>query len=115
MPESPGEPAEPVVRAKDTTPPIDTFDWATYLSDCDAIAAPDEYFAQSATPPINHFEEGMKSEMRDPRGGSDTICLASVENTFEVWLSTRLEGCDNSNDRWLLCDHEDLLPVGGHP
>jgi hypothetical protein len=74
--------------------------------------APDCCFNQSNDIPTNPFVEDMRLEMRDPRGGNDTICLANVESTFRVWLCTRLEGCDSSNDRWIICDDDDLHPVG---
>lgn len=43
--------------------------------------------------------------------GEATICLATVISIVEHWLLIRLDGCDNSNDRWIMCDDPGLHPV----
>ncbi len=60
---------------------------------------------------MNNFEDGHKLELPDPRGPGN-ICLATVMSVHELWISVRLDGCDANNDRWFICDDNQLHPVG---
>lgn len=44
------------------------FVWSDYLSETDAVAAPEDYFFQNSVPPVNKFIVGKKIEIPDPRG-----------------------------------------------
>ncbi len=50
-------------------------------------------------------------EMRDPRGPGK-FCLATVQAVHAQWLCLRLDGCDASNDQWLMADDDAVQHVG---
>ncbi|CAL1261843.1 unnamed protein product [Larinioides sclopetarius] len=87
------------------------FDWDVYLKECNATAAPAEWFKQYAVPPKNEFRIGMKLEAFDPRNTTST-CIATVVGIQGPLLRLRLDGGDNKNDFWRLVDSSDIHPIG---
>ncbi|GBL82384.1 Polycomb protein Scm [Araneus ventricosus] len=87
------------------------FDWDAYLKECNATAAPAEWFKQYAVPPKNEFRIGMKLEAFDPRNTTST-CIATVVGIQGPLLRLRLDGGDNKNDFWRLVDSSDIHPIG---
>ncbi|VDM56786.1 unnamed protein product [Angiostrongylus costaricensis] len=98
------------------------FDWNSYLREQKAEPAPKECFFQPDTPPENKFQIGMKLMIADPRGmthlfirptgTSAMFCLGTVVNVYKLWLCVRLEGLDNSHEKWIFCDDESIQPIG---
>ncbi|VDO35884.1 unnamed protein product [Haemonchus placei] len=92
-----------------------TFDWDAYLREQNAEAAPPECFFQPNTPPENKFQIGTKLMIADPRGptgSSAMFCLGTVVNVYKLWLCVRLEGLDNSHEKWIFCDDDSIQPIG---
>ncbi|KAF8784277.1 polycomb protein Scm-like [Argiope bruennichi] len=87
------------------------FDWDVYLKECNATAAPAEWFKQNTVPPKNEFRIGMKLEAFDPRNTTST-CIATVVGMQGPVLRLRLDGGDNKNDFWRLVDSSDIHPIG---
>jgi hypothetical protein len=90
--------------ATETSKPT-TFSWETYLSKTQSHAAGVHCFAQSDPPPVNEFRVGHKCETLDPRNTSST-CIATVIESQGPRLRLRLDGTDDRNDFWLMCDSE---------
>lgn len=88
-----------------------TFSWDDYLNEVGGEVAPGHFFRQSADPPKNEFESGMKIEAADPRNLTST-CVATVIAAVGSRLRLRLDGSDNKNDFWRLVDSSDLHPIG---
>lgn len=40
------------------------------------------------------------------------FCLGTVVNVYKLWLCVRLEGLDNSHEKWIFCDDESIQPIG---
>ncbi len=40
------------------------------------------------------------------------MCLGTIQAVHGVWICVRLDGCDDSNDQWMMCDDKDIHPVG---
>lgn len=74
-----------------------------------AEAAPWSCFCQNNPPPVNEFREGQRLETYDPRNTS-SICLALIVEVAGPRLKLRLEGTDDRNDFWLMCDSDLLHP-----
>ncbi len=66
-------------------------------------------FCQSISPPLNEFKVGYKLETYDPRNTSST-CIATVIEIAGPRLRLRLDGTDDRNDFWLMCDSDQLHP-----
>ncbi|KJH50363.1 hypothetical protein DICVIV_03491 [Dictyocaulus viviparus] len=102
------------------------FDWNSYLREQQAEAAPRECFFQPDIPSENKFQIGMKLMIADPRdiiechrihhpgpsGSSAMFCLGTIVNVYKLWLCVRLEGLDNSHEKWIFCDDESIQPIG---
>ncbi|WKY01653.1 hypothetical protein Q1695_015568 [Nippostrongylus brasiliensis] len=107
------------IEEEQTSPPISspssTFNWDVYLREQNAEAAPLECFFQPETPPTNKFQIGTKLMIADPRGptgSSAMFCLGTVVNVYKLWLCVRLEGLDNSHEKWIFCDDDSIQPIG---
>ncbi|VDP32859.1 unnamed protein product [Heligmosomoides polygyrus] len=103
------------VSTSSSTPVGAAFDWDTYLREQNAEPAPPECFFQPDTAPENKFQIGMKLMIADPRGPSGSsamFCLGTVVNVYKLWLCVRLEGLDNSHEKWIFCDDESIQPIG---
>jgi hypothetical protein len=87
------------------------FSWSEYLHKTNSEAAPDSYFCQHFQPPRNEFRVGQKLETPDPRNISST-CIASVIEIAGPRLRLRLDGTDDRNDFWLMCDSDQIHPFG---
>jgi phage tail tube protein FII len=87
------------------------FNWELYLKKTNSSAAVDACFCQNAVPPVNEFKKGHKLETYDPRNTSST-CIASVIETHGPRLRLRLDGTDDRNDFWLMCDSDQLHAYG---
>lgn len=86
------------------------FDWNDYLKKTKSEAAPDEYFCQNTkSPPQNEFKVGHKLETHDPRNTSST-CIATVIEIAGSRIRLRLDGTDDRNDFWLMCDSDLIHP-----
>lgn len=85
------------------------FDWPAYLTKTQSRAAPQSCFAQWPDPPQNEFRAGYKCETIDPRNTSSR-CIATVIECQGPRLRLRLDGTDDRNDFWLMCDSELLYP-----
>lgn len=85
------------------------FDWPAYLAKTQSRAAPQSCFAQWPDPPKNEFRAGYKCETIDPRNTSSR-CIATVIECQGSRLRLRLDGTDDRNDFWLMCDSELLYP-----
>ncbi|CAF0798807.1 unnamed protein product [Brachionus calyciflorus] len=96
-------------NADETIDDEDDFDWDEYLKKTNSISAPWECFAQNSTPPVNEFKVGQKLETNDPRNTS-SICLATIIEIAGLRLRLRLDGTDNRNDFWLMCDSDLIHP-----
>jgi hypothetical protein len=72
-------------------------------------AAPATNFCQSIVSPLNEFKVGYKLETHDPRNTSST-CIATVIEIAGPRLRLRLDGTDDRNDFWLMCDSDQLHP-----
>ncbi|KAK6745308.1 hypothetical protein RB195_011810 [Necator americanus] len=91
------------------------FDWDAYLREQNAEPAPRECFFQPDKPSENKFQIGKKLMIADPRGPSGSsamFCLGTVVNVYKLWLCVRLEGLDNSHEKWIFCDDESIQPIG---
>uniref|UniRef100_A0A914WJA1 SAM domain-containing protein n=1 Tax=Plectus sambesii TaxID=2011161 RepID=A0A914WJA1_9BILA len=99
------------IMSKTSSTDGDSFNWDAYLAETNSTAAPINCFYQSDTPPKNFFQEDKKLEVPDPRGPG-CMCLATIQAVHGVWICVRLDGCDDSNDQWMICDHKDIHPVG---
>ena len=55
------------------------FNWAEYLEETSAVAAPAHCFKQSPTPPKNEFEIDSKLEALDPRSDLFVKCFLLFE------------------------------------
>lgn len=93
----------------DTSEEEEDFDWSEYLKKTKSEPAARECFAQNAIPPKNEFQVGNKLETNDPRNTS-SICLATIIEIAGPRLRLRLDGTDNRNDFWLMCDSDLLHP-----
>ncbi|KAJ1350862.1 sex comb on [Parelaphostrongylus tenuis] len=94
---------------------LSKFDWTSYLREQKAEPAPKECFFQPDTPPENKFQIGTKLMIADPRGPSGSsamFCLGTVVNVYKLWLCVRLEGLDNSHEKWIFCDDDSIQPIG---
>lgn len=90
---------------------VKTFNWATYLSETNSIAAPSECFFQYPEPPNNSFEEDMILETYDPR--FPTIkCAAEVTAVFGAKIRLRMIGAVGYDDIWVLVDSPQIRPYG---
>lgn len=85
------------------------FDWPAYLAKTQSRAAPQSCFAQWPDPPKNEFRAGYKCETIDPRNTSSR-CIATVIECQGSRVRLRLDGTDDRNDFWLMCDSELLYP-----
>ncbi len=72
-------------------------------------AAQNSCFAQHIEPPVNDFKVGHKLETYDPRNTSST-CIATVIEIAGPRLRLRLDGTDDRNDFWLMCDSDMIHP-----
>ncbi|CAJ0567911.1 unnamed protein product, partial [Mesorhabditis spiculigera] len=89
----------------------ETFSWDSYLKEFNATAAPSRAFYQSEEPPRNDFEVGALLTVPDAKGGN-MPCLGSVQAVSGRWIFIRLEGTDNSDDHWVMCDDTEIAPIG---
>ncbi|EYC06286.1 hypothetical protein Y032_0077g1125 [Ancylostoma ceylanicum] len=112
-------PAEPKhdaeSSAEQSSPAKSSFDWDVYLREQNAEAAPRECFFQPETASENKFQIGKKLMIADPRGPSGSsamFCLGTVVNVYKLWLCVRLEGLDNSHEKWIFCDDDSIQPIG---
>lgn len=93
----------------DTSDEGEDFDWDDYLKKTNSEPAEWKCFAQNTIPPKNEFQVGHKLETNDPRNTS-SICLATIIEIAGPRLRLRLDGTDNRNDFWLMCDSDLLHP-----
>lgn len=87
----------------------DGFNWEEYLVKTQSEPAPQSCFCQHAVPPLNEFKVGNKLETYDPRNTSST-CIGTVIEIAGPRLRLRLDGTDDRNDFWLMCDSDLIHP-----
>jgi hypothetical protein len=85
------------------------FDWDGYLIKTGTKAAPAACFFQNTDQFKNEFKPGYKLETNDPRNTS-SICIATVIEVRGARLRLRLDGSDDRNDFWKICDSKELHP-----
>lgn len=85
------------------------FLWDEYLKKTNSQPVPAECFCQSLVPPVNEFKVGQKLETHDPRNTSST-CIATIIEMVGPRLRLRLDGTDDRNDFWLICDSDLMHP-----
>jgi polycomb protein SCMH1 len=81
------------------------------LNETGSEAADASCFCQHLTPPVNEFKVGHKLETFDPRNTTST-CIGTVIEVSGPRLRLRLDGTDDRNDFWLMCDSDLLHPFG---
>uniref|UniRef100_A0A1I7XBI1 U6 snRNA-associated Sm-like protein LSm4 n=1 Tax=Heterorhabditis bacteriophora TaxID=37862 RepID=A0A1I7XBI1_HETBA len=103
------------------SPRVSSFDWHSYLEKTNSLPAPPECFFHSRTPPENLFQADMKLMITDPRGVTLILVTGYLDQqevmpcivlVYSVWICVRLEGLDNTNDRWIMCDDVNIKPIG---
>lgn len=92
-----------------SSPAPPPFDWPAYLAKTGSKAAAASCFAQWPEPPKNDFRAGYKFETTDPRNQSSR-CIATVIECQGPRMRLRLDGTDDRNDFWLLCDSDLVHP-----
>ena len=97
-----------VIQQQPLRPP---FDWSEHLAKTNATVAPADCFCQRqiADAPTNFFKIGHKLETNDPRNKA-SLCIASVIEVQGSRLRLRLDGSDDRNDFWLMCDSDQIHP-----
>jgi len=81
------------------------------LTQTKSEAASINCFCQHETPPKNEFQVGNKLETYDPRNTTST-CIGTVIEVSGSRIRLRLDGTDDRNDFWLMCD-SDLIHAYG--
>lgn len=89
--------------------PSQYLDWDAYLAKTGSKAAAASCFAQWPDPPRNSFRVDHKLETMDPRNQSSR-CIATVIECQGPRVRLRLDGTDDRNDFWLMCDSDLLTP-----
>ena len=85
------------------------FSWETYLKETDSESAPTSCFCQHIETPSNEFKAGHKLETYDPRNTTST-CIGTIIEVSGPRIRLRLDGTDDRNDFWLMCDSELIHP-----
>lgn len=81
------------------------------MNETQSEAADASCFCQNFIPPLNEFKVGHKLETFDPRNTTST-CIGTVIEVSGPRLRLRLDGTDDRNDFWLMCDSDLLHPFG---
>ncbi|XP_035664892.1 lethal(3)malignant brain tumor-like protein 4 [Branchiostoma floridae] len=87
------------------------FNWATYLEQEKALAAPVKLFKEPFPQGKNGFKYGMKLEGIDPKHPS-VFCVLSVAEIKGYRIRLHFDGYSECYDFWRNADSVDIKPVG---
>ncbi|CAH1253615.1 L3MBTL3 [Branchiostoma lanceolatum] len=87
------------------------FNWATYLEQEKALAAPVKLFKEPFPQGKNGFKYGMKLEGVDPKHPS-VFCVLSVAEIKGYRIRLHFDGYSECYDFWRNADSVDIKPVG---
>ncbi|XP_067947509.1 lethal(3)malignant brain tumor-like protein 4 [Watersipora subatra] len=89
-----------------------TFDWATFMSEENLLAAPDELFpAKCLVTSGNEFVAGMKLEGIDPYHPSQ-YCVLTVAEVKGQRLRLHFDGYSECHDFWTYANSDEIFPLG---
>uniref|UniRef100_A0A8D0B7G5 SAM domain-containing protein n=1 Tax=Salvator merianae TaxID=96440 RepID=A0A8D0B7G5_SALMN len=88
------------------------FNWASYLKNCKAQAAPKSLFKAQNTPVTpSGFRVGMKLEAVDKKNPS-LMCVATIADMLDNRLLVHFDNWDESYDYWCDASSPYIRPVG---